>query len=819
MAGNQNHHVCIHGHFYQPPRENPWLGVIEEQESAAPFHDWNERICAESYGALTCSPVTDGEHKVTDLFNCYAHMSYNFGPTIFDWMQKNSANTLSRITLGDELSRQSYNNNGGAMAQVYNHVIMPLADERDKHTQIIWGLREFEHRYGREADSIWLAETAINMETVRTLIDHGIKYVLLSPLQAGYVRRFGESHWTGVPDGTIETRHPYRIFEVDGGGRTHFDRHLDIFFYDKDLSTQVSFNHLLTDAQKLEWHIRERMDDDADLPQLVMIATDGEIYGHHEKHGNRALAYFFNEMFTKRNMLLTNLSLYLEENPPCWEVRLWEGLDGKGSSWSCSHGVGRWEKDCGCGDGPHDWNQKWRAPLRQAFDELRHHVREIFRREMGGLVCDAFDARNDYIRVILNPDTETRKSFLDRHTQKELSHEDKVKLWQLLEMDRHAMLMYTSCGWFFGELSGLEPVQNMRYALRAAELAMNFTDTDLISLLEKRLEKAESNIPEQKNGAEVFKNHVLSTRYGFKEVTAVHAFCQMFKLKEPEYNLSCIINAPQHSDLGDLKILCAEATCLDKWTYQEKKLFFIAAASKENICGVAFFDDPDSARKIVKAGETKIRETITKSEVHLSSLPFSERKRFFNEIYGQEVSKIDKELKGLYNDSQPLLERLSANRMPLPLSLRSIGERSLTRELEDVVSRIITSKAIDARHITETKDIFRQANAGGLYIDKAAASRKLAGALADRLEDLMTDLTLCRVEDILQLLLYIQKFEFTLENWDQLLDRYWRILHLSPRPTPSSRAIVDAVRELGNEFGFHRDTVNGLTRTLFSIVV
>ena len=819
MNPNPNHHVCVHGHFYQPPRENPWLGVLEEQDSAAPFHDWNERIASECYTALTCSPVADHEGKTRDLFNCYAHMSYNFGPTLLEWMEKNLPGVFQRIALADELARQTYGGGGAAMAQAYNHMILPLADSRDRHTQIIWGLREFEHRYGRAADSIWLSETAIDMNTVRALIDHGIKYVILSPLQASYVRRFGEVAWTGVPDGSIETRHPYRLFEVDGGGRTHFERYLDVFFYDKGLSTKVSFERLLSDAQKLEWFVRQRLDDDANLPQLVLIATDGEIYGHHEKHGNRALAYFFNQLLERKNILLTNLSLYLKENPPCWEVRLWDGIDGKGSSWSCSHGVGRWERDCGCGCGPSEWNQKWRAPLRQAFDELRSHLRDIFRREMGALVYDALEARNDYIRVLLDTGAQARAIFIARHAQRELTPAEAQRLWQLLEMDRNGMLMYTSCGWFFNDVSGIEPVQNMRYALRAAELARDFTETDLVGRLEKQLARAASNLPEQRDGAEVFRRHVLSTCYGFREVAATHALCRLLAIPEPDYAITCTLEDVSIRNAGGYEILAARAVCRDTRILRETELHIVAARNEKDFLGVCVFSAEDEARKAAQKGAKDIADPAAPSAIPLTRIPFAERRRIVETFYRRPIGNSAEELQDVYRKFMPLLEKLCGYGLPLPQTLRVIGEQALTQRLEQVAVRIAEAGSVNEADCESLSCIVREAAAAGLHLDKRGAALILMRALEEKLEDIMTGLSIEDIGQALKMLRLAHEFALALSNLDVLQDRFWRVLHLSPRPTPSSRLIVDKIRELGQELGFDAQVIRKHTQILFSTPV
>ncbi len=825
MSGNPNHHICVHGHFYQPPRENPWLGVIEPQSSAYPYHDWNDRITAECYKALSCSPVKTAADKTADLFNCYAHMSFNFGPTLNDWLEKHQTSLLSRISLADELARQSYNGHGAAMAQAYNHAILPLCDARDRHTQILWGLREFRQRYGRDAESLWLPETAINMDTIRALIDHGIQHVILSPLQAAYVRPFGGEQWIGVPDGTIETRHPYRIFEVDGAGRTHFDRHLDIFFYDKELSTRVSFDHLLTDAQRLEWFARQRLDDKATLPQLVLIATDGEIYGHHEKHGNRALAYFFHQLLSRKNVLLTNLSLYLKENPPCWEVRLWEGADGKGSSWSCKHGVGRWERDCGCGDGPHDWNQRWRAPLRKAFDELRDRLRKIFRREMGGLVLDAFEARNDYIRVILDP--AAREGFVGRHARRELTENDERRLWQLLEMDRYAMLMYTSCGWFFAELSGLEPVQNMRYALRAAELgdelegyAGPVEQGTLVALLRERLAAAESNLSDPKTGREIFDRYVLGTRYTAREVAAVHALSLLLELPEPEYAIGCEVTVEKKKLVdSEVTLLYGRAVCRDGRTKAESSFSILAARWPDGWARAGVFDDPARSKELTMLPPDQLREVLKAEGVPGTRLPFADRQRIFEKLHLNELQDSEEALFGIYSRFRPLLEKMTAQGLPLPDSLRASGERALAHRLLAAAKIIAAEPGVCATAQETMMQIFAEAQRCGLNVERAAAARVLASALAQRLEDLMTILEIEDVESALTLLRFMRKAGYHLDNLDMLQDRFWRVLHLAPRPTPHHRAIVDRMRELGGEFGFEEALLKKRTQLLFSTPV
>ena len=383
-------HVTIHGHFYQPPRENPWLGSIERQPSAYPYHDWNEKIAAACYTPNTVSRILDARGRIDHIINNFAYMSFNIGPTLFHWLERRLPRTAERIVQGDAESCRRLNGHGNGVAQVYNHVIMPLATRREKELQVRWAIHDFRNTFGRDPEGMWLAETACNDETVEVLIDHGIRFTILSPTQAQRVRDLGgPSHskrtrkgtWHDVIDGSVDTRRPYRVFCRDRKGNAIPDRTLDVFFFDKQLSTDVSFAHLLTDAGTLGKRFLAAADHNRET-QLVNIATDGETFGWHEPFGDMCLAYFFENTAPQMGMTVVNYAAYLDRTPPTWEVQLKPGRDGQGTSWSCSHGVDRWQDDCGCTtDSPSWWNQKWRRPLRDAFDVLRDHIEAVWQLE------------------------------------------------------------------------------------------------------------------------------------------------------------------------------------------------------------------------------------------------------------------------------------------------------------------------------------------------------------------------------------------------------------------------------------------------------
>jgi hypothetical protein len=515
----------VHGHFYQPPRENPWTGGVDPQPSAAPWGDWNERIAAECYLPMGRSRIYDADGGIVDLYNNYPHMSFNFGPTLLSWADSECPGLIRDI---EEAARV---NPSSALAQAYGHAMLPLCDARDRHTQILWGLKEFHHRFGFSPDGMWLSECGIDKETVRALVDHGVKFVILSPHQASKARPFGEQVWREASMGSIDTKRVYRLFETDGGGRTHFNRHLDVIFYTPGLNLKVSFDHILNRPDDLARELLDCFDPDEPGPQIVSIVTDGEIYGHHEKGGQEALSRLFSAIAPAHGFAAVSAGDCIRLAPPTWEVKLWGGEDKMGSSWSCRHGVGRWFRDCGCSARQRpDWNQAWRRPLRLAFDALRARVRDAVRRELGALLRDVLEARNEYIRVVLRPDRETRKAFLDRHAQRRPTPEEAGRIWALLEADRNAILMYASCGWFFDELSGIEPVQNMRYALRAAELAQPYAHEDLTALLRDTLSLAKSNIPRFEDGGDVFDRLAVPGRHDDRDILAALAACQAAEL-------------------------------------------------------------------------------------------------------------------------------------------------------------------------------------------------------------------------------------------------------------------------------------------------
>jgi alpha-amylase/alpha-mannosidase (GH57 family) len=490
-------YLTIHGHFYQPPRENPWTGLVELQESAAPSHDWNAKIADQCYGPNGASRIlSSSSGRIEAIVNNYSYMSFNVGPTLMNWIRVQKPDIYNCIKRGDILSAERLDGHGNAIAQVYNHIIMPLASERDKLTQIRWGIQDFEFHFNRKPEGMWLAETAINMDTVVALISEGIKFTILSPKQAASFRALSAKEnaaWTDCSGGNIDTTRPYRIIPRDSKGKRICEGHLDVFFYNAELSSAVGFEHLLKNGADFGSRILNAKDKSKTGNQLISIGTDGESYGHHEPFGDMCAAWLFEHFCPQNNVVPVNYGWYLEKNPPEFEAQI-KNAYGEGSSWSCAHGAGRWYRDCGCSTGGGaNWNQKWRKPLRQAFDLVKKTADEIFEREfpiLSDFKC--WEVRDKYVDVMHEPeDHECREEFASAILRNYTDTEDKINLFSLLEIQKFCLYSYTSCGWFFNDIEGLEPVQNMRYCLRAVELLRKFLpdesvlETEVLTILSK----------------------------------------------------------------------------------------------------------------------------------------------------------------------------------------------------------------------------------------------------------------------------------------------------------------------------------------------
>jgi alpha-amylase/alpha-mannosidase (GH57 family) len=492
--------LIIHGHFYQPPRENPWTGKIHPEPDAGPFHDWNERIHAECYGpngAVRIQTANGSEQ----IINNYSNISFDFGPTLLSWLEQQHPPTYQRILAADLASVTRFGGHGNAIAQAYNHAILPLCNAHDRLTQIRWGLADFRHRFHREAEAMWLPETACNHDVLDSLIDHGLRFVILAPQQASRIRdgRQASASWQAASKDDIDTSISYLRYHSNGSGKS-----LAVFFYDDDLAHAIAFEHALSSSAALAEHFARR----AGVHGMVNVATDGESYGHHHKFGDLGLAHLMETAAPARGFRVSNYGEYLDQYPPGVEVEIDDGPAGEGSSWSCVHGVSRWTSDCGCHTGGgENWNQAWRKPLREALNFLRDEAAAAFEATRGELFIDPWAARDDAITLILDQ-FESHESFLRRHERRELNGEDETRALAFLQMQRNALLMFTSCAWFFNDIGGIEPIQILKYACRVIELMVQLELPSPRRRFLEILAEAKSNRPELGNGADIYRRLV-----------------------------------------------------------------------------------------------------------------------------------------------------------------------------------------------------------------------------------------------------------------------------------------------------------------------
>ena len=523
-------YFALHAHFYQPPRENPWTGSVPPQPSAWPFHDWNSRIARECYLPNACARINDNSGRAIEFANNYLDLNFNFGPTLISWLERHYPDYYKRIVEAGIRSR-SERGHSNAIAQCYNHMIMPLSSFQDQLTQALWGIRDYERRYGFKPEAMWLPETAASDETLRLLVDLGMKYVILSPYQAQQVKPIDSDCWEDVSSGEFNTTRPYAWVDSNpgpGGNR----RSIALFFYDGPLSKAAAFEGLLKDSATFADRVDACYSGSDDEPQLVSMAVDGETFGHHHKFADLTLAHAFKHELPRRGISVVNFGQYLEANPPKWEARIKPGPDGEGTAWSCAHGVRRWKGGCDCG-GEGSFSLNWRLPLRAALNLLRDAAAGVYAAEAAKFFRSPWEARNAYGRLLADPSAEAEQAFFTAQADRQLTKAERRRALELLEMQKNSMYMFTSCGWFFSDISRIEAMQNLRYAVRVAEtlsdLGFENADKPFLSLLEM----AQSNYPESGNGRKIYERLAAENRLARQKAAALQ-IAETLLLDNPE---------------------------------------------------------------------------------------------------------------------------------------------------------------------------------------------------------------------------------------------------------------------------------------------
>ena len=686
-------YICIHAHFYQPPRENPWLEAVELQDSAYPYHDWNERITAECYAPNAASRILDGYGKIAKIANNYSRISFNFGPTLLSWMEAKAPQTYQAILDADALSRQYYSGHGSALAQAYNHVILPLATRRDKETQVKWGIRDFEHRFGRFPEGMWLPETAVDVETLEVLADNGIAFTVLAPYQAQQARSKGKQIWKNVEGGKIDPTRAY-VCPLPSG------RSINLFFYDGPISRAVAFERLLNSGEVFASRLLSGFSDERKWPQLMHIATDGETYGHHHPHGDMALSYALEYIESNQLARITNYGEYLEKAPASVEVSIVEN-----TAWSCAHGVGRWSTDCGCNTGGNaGWNQGWRAPLRAALDWLRDELAGPFEVEGSGLLKEPWRARDEYIGLVLDRSDRNVDAFLQAQESHPLTQQEQVRALQLLEMQRHLMLMYTSCGWFFDELTGIETVQVIQYAGRALQLATELFGEDLEAEFMQRLALAESNLPGFGNGAEAYRRFVKPAMVNLMDVGAHYAVSSLFEGYAGDdaiYAYSAHRKDWRNYQSGRARVALGRVHIVSQITREDITLSFgVVHFGDHNLsAGVREFGTvqsfEDTAAAISEAfSRADLPECIRVLDRHFAGTSYSlkslfrdQQRRIVEQILNSTLREAEAMYTQIYENHAQLMRFLAELHVPQPKVLRLTAEfvlnRALRRELQD----------------------------------------------------------------------------------------------------------------------------------------
>jgi alpha-amylase/alpha-mannosidase (GH57 family) len=680
-------YICIHGHFYQPPRENAWLEFVEIQDSAYPFHDWNERITAECYAPNGMSRILAGNDRIDKITNNYAHISFNFGPTLLAWMAEQEPSTYRSILDADKESQARFSGHGSAIAQAYNHTILPLSTSRDKYTQILWGLRDFTFRFGRKPEGMWLPEAAVDLEVLDILARLGIRFTILSPYQAKRTRKIRGRAWRDASGGRVDPSMPYEVRLPSG-------RRIAVFFYDGPISQAIAFEHLLDRGENLSGRLTSAFSDARQWPQIVHIATDGETYGHHHERGDMALAYALQHIETNNQAKLTIYGEYLERHPPTHEAEIWER-----TAWSCAHGVERWTGNCGCNSGGHpNWNQEWRTPLREALDWLRDTVAPRFELKATELFRDPWGARNEYINVILNRWPDNVDRFFNKQASHTLSPEEKILALKLMEMQRHAMLMFTSCGWFFDELSGIETTQVIQYGARTLQLYADIFGESLEALFLDRLELAKSNIPEFKDGRTIYERFVKPAMIDRQKVAAHYALISLFQPYPEEAKVYCHkvhLEDFQTSESGRARLVAGRARITSEITQESDVFSFGALHMGDHLmnAGVGIFTNPEDyngfkQELIDPFNRADFPEVIRILDRHfgestssLRSIFRDDQRKILGIIMKSTLTEAETVYKQLFEAHAPMMRFVSDLHIPLPRAFLTAAEFALNSSL------------------------------------------------------------------------------------------------------------------------------------------
>ena len=717
-------YVCIHGHFYQPPRENPWLEYVELQDSAYPYHDWNARITEECYRQNAASRILGPDKRIIEIVSNYESISFDFGPTLMYWLESHAPDVYEMVLEADRRSCEKFSGHGCAMAQAYNHMVLPLADANDKHTQVIWGIEDFKMRFQREPEGMWLPETAVDLASLEVLVDHGIQFTILAPRQAKRTRRLsGARRWRDVNEGDLDTSVPYLCMLPSG-------RQIAIFFYNGPVSHGIAYGGLLHSGENFAVRMTNSFPNDGEQPaRLVHVATDGESFGHHHHHGDMALAYCLHHIAANSLAKITVYGEYLAKFPPDQEVEIWEN-----SSWSCAHGVERWRSNCGCAaDQSRSGQQQWRAPLREALDWLRDRIGGVFQDRMAAYNVDPWQVRNDYVRVVNDRSMKNVNDFMAKTAGTTLEHHDKVIFLKLLEMQRNSMLMYTSCGWFFDNISGIETVQVMMYASRAMQLCHEVQNWNLEPDFKNMLMNAPTSRRPFANGKEVYEAYVEPARVDLHRVGAHFALSSVFEESSEEkrdiYCYSATIEDFEHVEAG-VQVLTTNRTkirsniTLEEYAVDSAVLYLgdhhLFASVQGRMADEQFKRIRQELVKAFKKGDSNevmrlMNVAFDSKNYSLTHLFKDQQRQILNGLLESTWEEIESSFRHIYEHNYAIMAMIRNMNMPLPKALSAPAEFILN---EDICSAI----QADRIDLNRLRDLAEEAERLSLTLDRERLS-------------------------------------------------------------------------------------------------
>jgi alpha-amylase/alpha-mannosidase (GH57 family) len=800
--------VCVHGHFYQPPRENPWLEEVETQDGARPYHDWNERITAECYRPNGWSRVLDTQGYIVGIVNNYARISFNVGPTLMSWLERHAPDTYGAVLAGDRDSRERFSGHGSALAQAYNHSILPLATRRDKEIQVAWGIRDFTRRFGRPPEGMWLPETAADVETLEVVARAGIRFTVLSPFQAVRFRANGAADWTTPPAGGVPTIRPYTVRLPEGLS-------ISAFFYNGSISSDIAFRGLLDDGNALAGRLTSAFDEGlGEEPQLSHVATDGETYGHHHRHGDMALAFALRAIEQRTDVALTNYGEFLERFPPKFEAEIHSP-----SSWSCAHGVERWRSNCGCNTQVHPgWNQAWRTPLREGLDRLRDKIRAGTDPLSAETFKDPVAALRAYVDVIGGQDSAARDGFLAGHARGPLDYEGRLRALRLMEVERQIQQMYTSCGWFFDDISGIETIQVLMYASRAIQLAEQTAGGTYEPEFLADLARATSNVPEVGTGDRVYQRYVEPARLTLRSVCAHYALSSLFEEYPDEVAIYCYRvrgKERRSASAGSARLIVGQAEVRSEVTMAEAHFTYgtLYLAGQNLYGGVRPFRDDasfqETSQQLLDAFERgDLAETLKRVDENFSEGTYTLRRLFRDEqqkivdlLYKSLRESVDASFRRIYESTAPILRNLAESLTPVPPALRAAAEFYLNEQIREALLH-------SPPDVVAVRDRLRELERGNLSVDTgtipydwARASERLMDGFAtdpdggERLRTLTELVTLARDRSIPVDLSRVQNRYYSLLHGGEFPGLSREGAHLPSNYAPDVTATLRALGE------------------------